>query len=291
MCKPKVSVVVATYRREEALKNALKSLVNQSYTNVEIIVVDDNADVQWNEKVEKIVGEFPQVIYIKNEENKGSAKTRNIGIEKATGEYVTFLDDDDEYLPEKIERQLKNMMEANADYGITDLLLYNENGKLSDSRIRDYIKETDNESLFKYHLKYHMSGTDTMMFKKEYLLKIGAFDAIDVGDEFYLMSKAINEGGKFNYFPDCDVKALVHQSEPSISYGDGKIKGEEILYQYKEKYFHRLSSKDIRYIKARHFAVMAFTYMRQRKIGLFVANAFKSFIASPMQCLQILVKR
>lgn len=291
MSNPKVSVIVATYKREESLLNAIKSLENQTYDNVEIILVDDNADKEWNKKVEKITEQYPQIMYIQNDVNMGSAKTRNIGIERATGEYVTFLDDDDEYLPEKIEKQIEDMAAKNADYSITDLLLYNEEGKLSDSRIRDYIKKTDKDSLFKYHIMYHMSGTDTMMFKRDYLMKIGGFDSIDVGDEFYLMSKAIDAGGIFSYLPRCDVRALVHQSEPSISYGDGKIKGEELLYTYKQEYFERLTSKEIRYINARHFAVMAFTYMRQKKIGAFISNALKSLCSSPVQCLQILVKR
>lgn len=110
-----------------------------------------------------------------NDFNKGSAETRNIGINAANGEYITFLDDDDVYLPDKIKKQVEFMEVGEYDYSITDLILYNENDKEIDKRIRSYIKDMSSLSLMTYHLKYHMTGTDTMMFRKEYLTEIGGF--------------------------------------------------------------------------------------------------------------------
>lgn len=104
-----VSVVVATYKREHDLKRALESLALQNYSDMEIILVDDNGNAEWNRKVANIVdvfhNNFPEISlnYIINNPNQGSAKTRNIGIDAANGKYVTFLDDDDEYLPDKIK--------------------------------------------------------------------------------------------------------------------------------------------------------------------------------------------
>ena len=112
------------------------------------------------------------------------------------------------------------------DYSITDLTLYNESDKEIDRRIRSYIKQTDPKALKNYHLKYHMTGTDTMMFRKEYLIQIGAFAPINVGDEFYLMERAIVGGGRFGYFSGCEIKAYIHTGTDGLSSGDGKIKGE-----------------------------------------------------------------
>ena len=95
-----VSVIVATYRRDVALKNALESLKNQTYDNFEVIVVDDNGDSEWNKKVKDIIDSISDlnVKLIVDNPNKGSAGARNKGIFAANGEYVTFLDDDDIYL-------------------------------------------------------------------------------------------------------------------------------------------------------------------------------------------------
>jgi len=261
--KPLVSVIIATYRREESLRNAITSVINQTYDNIEIVLIDDNAEIEWNKKVRTIVDSLEKPVnYILNEINLGSAETRNKGISNAHGEYITFLDDDDIYLPEKIESQVFAMKNSNSDYSITDLKLVNEKGKISEIRSRKYLYTEEGENLRVCHLKYHMTGTDTMMFKKQYLIKINSFESIDVGDEFYLMMKAIDNGGSFLYVPKCDVLAVVHTGEGGLSSGESKIHGENALFQYKKQYFEGLNHKDIRYIKMRHYAVLAFAYLR-----------------------------
>ena len=289
-----VSIVVATYRREADLKNALESLATQSYENIEIVLVDDNGNAEWNAKVSAVVETFvadhPNVAlnFIVNNPNQGSAKTRNIGIEVAKGEYVTFLDDDDIYLPEKVKKQAEFMEFGNYDYTITDLILYNKNDKEIDRRVRSYIKDTSVASLRMYHLKYHMTGTDTMMFKKEYLLKIGGFAPIDVGDEFYLMQRAIEGGGSFGYLHGCDVKAYVHTGDEGLSSGKGKIDGENALYEYKKSFFDHLDDPTKRYIKMRHHAVIAFAEVRRRQIFSFVIHSIASFLCAPIAFCKML---
>lgn len=289
-----VSVVVATYKREAELKNALESLAKQTYPNMEIVLVDDNGNDEWNSKVSETVevfrNRYPKIKLecIVNNSNQGSSKTRNIGIHSANGDYITFLDDDDIYLPDKIRKQVEFMETNQCDYSITDLTLYNEDDKKINRRIRSYIKETTVESLRLYHLKYHMTGTDTIMFKKEYLIQIGGFAPIDVGDEFYLMQRAIEEGGKFGYLPGCEIKAYVHTGDGGLSSGDGKIKGENALYEYKKTFFNQLEAGDIRYIKMRHYAVIAYAELRRKNYVKFISNALKSFFASPCNFFTIL---
>jgi glycosyltransferase involved in cell wall biosynthesis len=293
--EPLVSIIIATYRREYSLKKALLSLTKQTYESIEIIVVDDNADVSWNNKVQLIIDYVKsqgnmRIVYIQNEENKGSAETRNIGIRTASGKYITFLDDDDIYLPDKINSQIKHMLGHNSDYCITDLDLFDENERLIEKRTRQYIKENSKENLLRYHLKHHMTGTDTIMFKKDYLMKIGGFPPINVGDEFYLMQRAIEAEGSFSYLSVCHVKAYVHTETNGLSSGESKINGENRLYEYKKRFFSRLRNSDIRYIKMRHYAVLAFAEMRRKKIFAFLKNSFCSFISSPIGCIRLLLE-
>lgn len=289
---PKVSIVIATYRRDKDLKNALDSIAKLTYETYEIILVDDNDDAFWNDKVKQIVMKFKmnnpsiEFSYVQNHPNMGSANTRNIGIVAASGEYICFLDDDDIYMPDRIQNQLIPMMESNADYSITDLALYSENEKLIEIRKRTYIQDTSKESLLKYHMMYHMTGTDTLMFKREYLTKIGGFDPIDVGDEFYLMSKAIEHDGKFLYVPTCDVKAYVHTGEGGLSSGAGKIDGENRLFEHKRRFFANFDKEVIKYIQVRHYMVLAFAYLRNKQYALFIKESViavcidvKSFIS------------
>lgn len=292
-----VSVIVATYRREQTLKKALMSLAEQSYGDIEIVLVDDNADKAWNQRVNDIAEsfqeEYPNVklVCLTNTVNLGSAKTRNKGIENSSGEYITFLDDDDVYLPQKVENQVRFMERNKLDYCVTDLDLYYENGKLAEHKTRSYIKRIDRKSLFEYHLMYHITGPDTMMFRKDYLGQIAGFAPIDVGDDFYLMQRAIENDGNFGYLPVCDVRALVHISSEGLSSGDGKIKGENQLYLHKKNYFKQLSRRNRRYITMRHYAVLAFAYMRSKKMFSFLKNAAISFFVAPIQCLHLILGR
>lgn len=286
-----VSVVIATYRREQSLYNALESLTNQTYKDFEVVLVDDNDDIEWNTKVESILEKFKNTLninYIQNIPNQGSAKTRNIGINSAKGEYVTFLDDDDLYLPKKIENQVKVMEGSSADYSLMCLSLYNEDDTLCEIRRRDYFKNEEGKDLLLCHLKYHMTGTDTMMFRTEYIRSFGGFEPIDVGDEFYLMMKAIENNGIFAYCDTCDVKAYVHTGEGGLSSGQGKIDGENKLFEFKKKYFKKLKNKDKRYIKMRHHAVLAFAYKRCGFKGKFISEGLKAGFIAPFQCMRLI---
>ncbi len=288
----KVSVIIAAYRRDDCLEKAIASAVNQTHSDTEIIVINDSADEVWNEKIERVVSQFgDKVLYICNEENQGSARTRNIGINAATGDYITFLDDDDLYLPKKIEAQLEEMVSTGADYSVTDLMLYNDSDVLENVRSREYIKSDDPKELLKYHLKHHITGTDTMMFKREYLLRIGGFDEIDVGDEFYLMLKAIKGGGSFHYCKGCQVKAYIHTGDAGLSSGQGKIDGENALHEYKKTFFSELDGASRRYINMRHYAVLAFAHLRMSDYMRFGINSIKSFLCAPIECVTMFLRR
>lgn len=295
---PKVSVIIATYQRDAQLERAVLSVINQRYSNFEVIVVSDNADIFWNNEVKRIINKVNlsykdtviKIFY--NEKNIGPAKTRNVGIEHSTGEYVTFLDDDDIYLPNKILRQVIPMKESGTDFSVTNLDLYNEDGRFLERRRRKSIDKYINENkLLDYHLTHHLTGTDTIMFKREYLLEIGCFGEIDFGDEFYLMEKAIVNKGKFIYINSTEVIATVYYNSNNLSSGLQKIKGEKSLFEYKKKYFKNLSRKDLNYIKARHHAVIAYAYLRMKKYFGFIINSSRAFCISPVASIKIFKER
>ena len=103
MEKKLVSAIITTHNRQDLLVRAVKSVFDQTYQNLELIVVDDASD----KRADKLFKNFHlQYIYIPQEESKGGNHARNLGILAAKGEYVAFLDDDDYWLPTKIEKQV-----------------------------------------------------------------------------------------------------------------------------------------------------------------------------------------
>lgn len=105
-----VSAIIITHNRLELVKRAIRSVQEQTYRNLELIVVDDASSDGTKEWCE--VQNF-RFICIPKEESRGGNHARNLGIEAAAGEYVAFLDDDDYWLPEKIERQVALIEEKN----------------------------------------------------------------------------------------------------------------------------------------------------------------------------------
>jgi glycosyltransferase involved in cell wall biosynthesis len=102
---PLVSVVIPTHNRSGQLKRAIDSVLAQTHRNLEIIIVDDAS----TDNTQDVVAAFrdPRIRYVRRDENRGASVTRNIGIQVSTGAYIAFLDDDDEWEPEKTEEQLK----------------------------------------------------------------------------------------------------------------------------------------------------------------------------------------
>jgi GalNAc5-diNAcBac-PP-undecaprenol beta-1,3-glucosyltransferase len=103
--KPLISIVIATYKRSGLVPRAIESVRKQTYHNVEILVVDDGSPDNTQLVVESIPDN--RIRYIHHEKNKGLPAARNTGIRAAQGEYIAFLDDDDEWREHKLERQLQ----------------------------------------------------------------------------------------------------------------------------------------------------------------------------------------
>ena len=289
-----VSVIIPTYKRGDVLLRALDSIKDQTYKNLEVVVVNDCVEQEWIDKVTEMVEPYLEsinLVLVHNQDKHGSAGARDAGIKVAKGTYVTFLDDDDYYLPEKIESQLSVMLEADADFSITDLEQYNEEGKFVEKRERSYIVSTDNESLFKYHYLYHMTCTDTLMFKKDYLEKIGGFNCADMGDEFYLIEKAIENGGKFCYDRHCYVRTVIHTKEFGVSNGMSKINGEKALYLHKKEKFSRFTKKEIKQITVRYKMVLAYAYYRMKKLLPFCGYMLQAVFTSLPMTVRYLKKR
>lgn len=264
MKQPLVSVIIPTYKREVSfLSRAVTSVLNQTYPEIEIIVIDDSpGDYEYRNNVKNFMMSIAskRVHYKQNETNIGGSLARNRGIELATGDFITFLDDDDEYLPEKIERQLKFMLDGSYDMTLTKMVVYNEKGTVVDVRDHSAVACWDNESLLHYHLTKQITGTPTFMYKAARLREIGGFDDAVMGQEFFLMLKTIEHGLKIGYFPECGIK--VYRHDGSISFGKNKITGQKSLYRFKRQYFNKLNRKEIRFIQFRHWAIMAVAYKR-----------------------------
>jgi len=106
MTFPKISVVITTYNRPKAVVKAIKSVHTQTYIYYELHVVDDGSEIESQNVVKGLLAGQKNAYYWRNSNRRGLASARNLGIKKSSGEYIAFLDDDDEWKPEAIEKRV-----------------------------------------------------------------------------------------------------------------------------------------------------------------------------------------
>lgn len=287
---PRVSVITPTYKRAHFLSRAIDSILSQTYDNIQVVVVDDNAEFpEFRKNTEETMQKYkddPRVIYVQNSKNLGGGLSRNVGINACDGEYITFLDDDDEYLPPKVEAQLKFMLMHNLDFSFTDLHLYSADGRLVEHRTRRFVTDWSTEKVFKNHIVDAIATTSTFMVKKECLENFGGFRNVPMGQDFMLMWDALKYGlehdeFKIGYLPSSHIKQYLH-NEGRISLGTNKINGENNLYKIKRTEMDKISKKDIKRVDARHYCVLCIACYRSRMYKEALRYFLNAFNVSPV---------
>ena len=123
MAKGLVSIIIPSYKGSDKVEKAVKSVLSQTYKDVEVIVVDDNGlGTVEQEKTAKALAQFVKnsnFHYITHETNKNGSAARNTGAKNSNGEYLGFLDDDDEYLPCFVQMHIDAHKELGDDYALT----------------------------------------------------------------------------------------------------------------------------------------------------------------------------
>lgn len=123
-----VSVVIPAYNREKTIVRAIDSVLNQTYNNIECIIVDDCSKDGTSTLIQSKYNNDNRVIYYKLDKNSGACVARNKGVEISKGTYVAFLDSDDQFMPEKIEKQVDSICKSGADMSATAFVGINTDG-------------------------------------------------------------------------------------------------------------------------------------------------------------------
>lgn len=134
-----VSIITPLYNAELYIERTLQSVINQTYQNWELLVIDDKSSDKGSLIVKKYTEKDTRIKFLKNNANLGAALTRNKGIEAAQGKYIAFLDSDDTWKPNKLEEQIRFMKENNASFTFTYYNHVNENEK--EIRVTDDLPE------------------------------------------------------------------------------------------------------------------------------------------------------
>jgi glycosyltransferase involved in cell wall biosynthesis len=214
MAMPAVSIIIPCYNTAKFVSIALDSILGQTCNNYEVIIIDDGSTDNTRSVIRTYLSK--KIKYIFQENSGGPSNPRNVGIDAAIGEYISFFDSDDIMMPKKIEYYLRIFeKQANVDFIFSDFSVVDEFGKtLKKSFLKDYqsfrrillptsdldvfyLKE---DQVYTELLLANFIGTSSVMVKKKTLNQIGRFDeSLKNSDDIDLWRRFARENKKFAF--------------------------------------------------------------------------------------------
>ena len=210
--RPKVSVIIPTYNRDNYLYSAVKSVLNQTFEDFEIIVVDDASTDNTKQIIDKF--DDKRIRYIRHKENKGGSAARNTGIKLSKGKFIAFLDDDDLWMPSKLEKQLDHInknLEIDAVY--TGAWRINKSGKI----IRCNFPSLRGNIFPDILMKNCVGSCSMVLVRKECFNRIGLFDEnLSAGQDWDMWIR-LAKHYQFDYVNEPLVLYRVHEKRISTN--------------------------------------------------------------------------
>lgn len=206
-----VSAIIPTYNREKTICRAVDSILNQTYKNIEIIVIDDGS----TDGTLKLLEAYGNSIKIIKQCHKGANAARNRGIKEAKGEYITFLDSDDEWLPQKTYIQMDYLEKKGGQVCYCAYKLINDKTQIVPDNHTDEEKYGSNLNVVLS--QHNVIGTPTLMIKKSVLEEVGLFDESMQRLQDYELCIRIAKKYKIGYIPQVLVNAYYMKKSISNS--------------------------------------------------------------------------
>lgn len=185
-----ISIIMAAYNTEKTIEQAINSVSSQTYTNFELLVVNDCSKDRTVELVKDIVAKDSRVRLISNVKNSGVSYTRKHGLEEAKGDWIAFLDSDDAWEPEKLEKQIVLQRRTNADLLFTGSAFMDSEGHPI-----DWCLHAPKEVTYRQLLKQNVLSNSSALVRKELYAK---YYAIGDGmhEDFAIWLSILKEGKK-----------------------------------------------------------------------------------------------
>ena len=187
-----VTVIIPYYKKKKYIEKTIKSVIGQSYKNIEIIIIYDNASNADLNYIKKLKILDSRIKLIVNKKNIGAGKSRNKGIQIAKGKYISFLDSDDLWKKDKLKKQLRIMKRKNFSISHTSYEIIEENNKIIGHRAARTF--TNVNSL----LRSCDIGLSTVIIKREILKKSDCFSNMKTKEDFVFWLKLLKKNFKIH---------------------------------------------------------------------------------------------
>lgn len=226
-----ISVVIPTYNRAHVIKRSIESVLNQSYTDFELLIVDDGSVDNTEEVVKRIKDK--RIRYIKKE-NGGAGSARNFGVKCAKGEYVVFQDSDDVWRKNKLEVQYNDMVSSGAD--VVFCRFDRHNYSLQSEKLSVLPRIPGGFVSFEQLVKESVVSTQTVFSKRSVLINIPFDDSLRKLEDY---EWAIRAGEKYKFFLTDEVLVDVYLQNDSITHNGSDLAYIEMIYDRNKEMLKR----------------------------------------------------
>ena len=278
-----VSVIIPTYNRDSVINRALKSVIKQTYKNIEILIIDDGSKDDTCNVVKSFVNAHTNhtISYIKCNKNNGAQYARNLGIAQAHGQWITFLDSDDEYLPNKIEVSLNYAKSRN--YKVVHCDCFIVDYPTGNAKPLGVKKLEGN--IFKCLLKSSGPVFPGLMVNKVCFESGFTFDESIVAHQEWDISIMLSRNYKFGFI---DKPLFIWHRGDQTSISNDTTRGNygywQIIEKYKEDILNYLGSRELSY----HYFFLACRYQNAQEYHYVNRLVFNSIRYEPNKFLKIL---
>ena len=193
--EPLVSIIITYYKKKIFLKKTLKSILNQTYKNYEIIFVFDDPDKNDLKYVKQNLLIFKKKKLIINNKNLGVAKSRNIALKNSNGSYIAFIDADDIWKKKKLQKQIEFMKKNSCDFTFTSYSIINTKNRFIKQRNVSF--DADYKSL----IKSNYIGLNTVVINKK-ILRYTYFPNLQTQEDFAVWLKLCRKGIKLRHLKE-----------------------------------------------------------------------------------------
>lgn len=248
--KDLVSVVIPTHNRENLIERAIYSALRQTYKNIEVIVISDGSEDKTDEVVENLKRTDPRLNFISYYPGQGGNHARNTGIKEAKGEWIAFLDDDDEWHPDKIEKQLECVKE-NSEIGLVCTAVNVVDDATGKSIV--FLPNAPTDCSKKILMRNCIGSTTTVMAKHQLLDDFGMFDEALKAKQDYDLWIRLCQHTKVAVVktPCVEYHNLATNNQISWNYAKYAVATEYIEQKYQSLYNEKLSPKEIQDYRCR----------------------------------------
>lgn len=206
-----ISVIIPCYNSESFVGRAINSVLNQSFKDIELLLVNNNSTDDTDKTLNHYKRLHPEQVTVLQEQKKGAPAARNKGLHEAKGDWIQFLDADDELLPGKLEKQIKLAETSKADIIVGQSVFeYVEKGKI----IREQRKSDTN--VWKGLIRSKLGITSSNLWRRTSLISVGGWDeSLTSSQEYDLLFRLLKNGQHVCFDPGLDT--IVYRMDNSIS--------------------------------------------------------------------------